>query len=257
MTRRSASSMLRFHLKAMALSQSVPAAPQVCTGTPKRNVASVRIASRSKDNAIAFAHPRVRSRRGLGIEDQLFNAHRADGKHEVQALERAAFDALDKRRHRSANLADVDFPCLDGGRPGIGFGDDAESNALQIGRAAPRTIVADNVDFLTGIDALNLRGLVPGGGTPPTISCCPVAIDSGWRTSRVEVLLIISGTSCVVRASVLHGVFPKRLQPRERWRLTVPDPLRHWLDHNMLDGPDHILGGQFLAVVGFSPPGES
>ena len=54
MSRRLASSMLRFHLKAMALSQSVPAAPQVCTGTPKPNVASFRIASRSKDSAIAL-----------------------------------------------------------------------------------------------------------------------------------------------------------------------------------------------------------
>ena len=120
----------------------------------------------------------------------MFNAHRADG-HEVQALERAAFDALDKGRTQA--LADVDVPCLDGGRPGIGFGDDPESNALQIGRAAPIIIVADNVDFLAGIHALNLKGPVPGGGAPPTISCCPVAIDLAGAMCRVEVLLRISG----------------------------------------------------------------
>ena len=46
--------MLRFHLKLVEVSQSVPAGAQVSTGMPNPNVASFMIASLSNDRAMAL-----------------------------------------------------------------------------------------------------------------------------------------------------------------------------------------------------------
>ena len=54
LSRRLASSMFRFHLKLLEVSQSVPGGAQVSIGMPNPKVASFMIASLSKDRAMAL-----------------------------------------------------------------------------------------------------------------------------------------------------------------------------------------------------------